>query len=61
MALYVLRSIFHLARLLYVRPENFGPTLVNISVNNDSEKVKKNKTKLRQFIAICLQVRKKSS
>jgi hypothetical protein len=25
MALYIPRSIFHLARLLYVRPETFGP------------------------------------
>jgi hypothetical protein len=25
---YIPRSIFHLARLLYVRPETFGPTLV---------------------------------
>jgi len=29
MAHYILRSIFHLARLLYVRPETFGPTLVD--------------------------------
>ena len=29
MALYIPRSIFHLALLLYVRPETFGPTLVN--------------------------------
>jgi hypothetical protein len=28
MALYIPRSIFHLARLLYVRPATFGPTLV---------------------------------
>jgi hypothetical protein len=28
MALYIPRSIFHLARLLYVRPETFGLTLV---------------------------------
>jgi len=28
MALCIPRSIFHLARLLYVRPETFGPTLV---------------------------------
>ena len=26
MALYIPRSIFHLARLLYARPETFGPT-----------------------------------
>jgi hypothetical protein len=25
MALYIPHSIFHLARLLYVRPETFGP------------------------------------
>ena len=28
MVLYIPCSIFHLARLLYVRPETFGPTLV---------------------------------
>ena len=28
MALYIRHSIFHLARLLYVRPENFGPYYV---------------------------------
>jgi hypothetical protein len=28
MALYIHRSIFHLARLSYVRPETFGPTLI---------------------------------
>ena len=28
MALYVSHSIFHLARLLYVRPETFGPYYV---------------------------------
>ena len=28
MALYMPHSIFHLARLLYVRPENFGPYYV---------------------------------
>ena len=26
MALYIPHSIFHLARVLYVRPETFGPT-----------------------------------
>jgi len=30
MALYIPRSIFRLARLLYVRPETFGPTLLYI-------------------------------
>ena len=29
MALYIPRSIFHLVRLLYIRPETFGPTHVN--------------------------------
>ena len=28
MALYIARSIFHLARLLYVRPQTFGSTFV---------------------------------
>ena len=28
MALYIPHSIFHLARLLYVRPETFGPKYV---------------------------------
>ena len=30
MALYIPHSIFNLARLLYVRPETFGPYYVNI-------------------------------
>jgi hypothetical protein len=30
MALYIPHSIFHLARLLYVRPERFGPYYVHI-------------------------------
>jgi hypothetical protein len=29
MALYIPHSIFHLARLLYVRPETFGPYCVS--------------------------------
>ena len=33
MALYIPRSIFHLARLMYVRPETFGPTLVIMYTN----------------------------
>ena len=32
MALYIPHSIFHLARLLYVRPETFGPYYVNINL-----------------------------
>ena len=30
MALYIPHSIFHLARLLYVRPETFGPYYVSL-------------------------------
>ena len=30
MALYIPHSIFHLARLLYVRPETFGPYYIQI-------------------------------
>jgi len=30
MVLYIPRSIFHLAQLLYVRPENFGPSLIQL-------------------------------
>ena len=32
MALYIPHSIFHLARLLYVRPETFGPYYVYIPI-----------------------------
>ena len=32
MALYIPHSIFHLVRLLYVRPETFGPYYVHIFV-----------------------------
>ena len=32
MALYIPHSIFHLARLLYVRPETFGPYYVCIKI-----------------------------
>ena len=31
MTLYIPHSIFHLVRLLYVRPENFGPHYVHVS------------------------------
>ena len=31
MTLYIPHSIFHLARLLYVRPETFGPYYVRVS------------------------------
>ena len=32
MALYIPHSIFHLSRLLYVRPETFGPYYVHIYI-----------------------------
>ena len=32
MALYIPHSIFHLARLLYVRPETFGPYYVYVYI-----------------------------
>ena len=32
MALYIPHSVFHLARLLYVRPEAFEPYYINVSV-----------------------------
>ena len=35
MALYIPHSIFHLARLLYVRPETFGPYYVILRINSD--------------------------
>ena len=34
MALYIPHSIFHLARLLYVRPETFGPHYVPPDIKN---------------------------
>ena len=34
MALYIPHSIFHLARLLYVRPENFGPYYAQYNKRN---------------------------
>ena len=34
MALYIPHSIFHLARLLYVGPETFGPYYVTTNVWN---------------------------
>jgi hypothetical protein len=37
MALYIPHSIFHLARLLYVRPETFGPTLVACQVTQECQ------------------------
>ena len=33
MALYIPHSIFHFARLLYVRPETFGPYYVSPEMN----------------------------
>ena len=37
MALYIPRSIFHLARLLYVRPETFGPYYVYLKLVHGNE------------------------
>ena len=37
MALYIPHSIFHLARLLYIRPETFGPYYVHVRLHNVSE------------------------
>ena len=34
MALYIPHSVFHLARLLYVRPETFGPYYVRTTSFN---------------------------
>ena len=31
MALYIPYSVFHLARLLYVRPETFGPYYIHMT------------------------------
>jgi len=42
MALYIPQSILHLARSLYVRPETYGPTYVQlyllntININNEA-------------------------
>ena len=36
MALYIPHSIFHLARLLYVRPETFGPDYVHSELRNNA-------------------------
>ena len=33
MALYIPQSIFHLARVLYARPENVGPYYVGSSIH----------------------------
>ena len=34
MALYIPHIIFHLARLLYVRPETFGPYYIDVCQGN---------------------------
>ena len=39
MALYIPRSIFHLAWLLYVRPETFGPYYVYLYFSEKSGKL----------------------
>ena len=38
MALYIPHSIFHLARLLYVRPETFGPYYVYTTIKIEDNK-----------------------
>jgi hypothetical protein len=39
MALYIPHSIFHLARLFYVRPETFGPYVqLGTQLNRNQEK-----------------------
>ena len=40
MALYIPHSIFHLARLLYVRPETFGPYYVSPVYGESNRKLK---------------------
>ena len=42
MALYIPHSIFHLARLLYVRPETFGPCYVSQTMNSVQHNMEKN-------------------
>ena len=42
MALYIPHSIFHLARLLYVRPETFGPYYVSFTSCFSVKKVRAN-------------------
>ena len=42
MALYIPHSIFHLARLLYVRPETFGPYYVDYMAEDRWPKVARN-------------------
>ena len=37
MELYIPHSIFHLARLLYVRPETFGPYYVHENEGKDEK------------------------
>ena len=37
MALYIPHSIFHLARLLYVRPETFGPHYIGLVAKLQAE------------------------
>ena len=40
MALYIPHSIFHLVRLLYVRPETFGPYYVYVYMYKERERVR---------------------
>jgi len=52
MALYIPQSILHLARSLYVRPETYGPTYVEVSACDkaDDSKGKKMKDGLVDYV-----------
>ena len=53
MALYIPHSIFHLARLLYVRPKTFGPYYVRTN-NNTVKKfqISKEVLSLQEFLLV---------
>ena len=53
MALYIPQGIFHLARLLYVRPETFGPYYVpSVNTLSISITLMTLGTKVLLFVAI---------
>jgi len=49
MALYIPRSVFHLARLLNVRPETFGPSLLIVRFLKELTVVYRNKNFIFMF------------
>ena len=53
MALYIPHRIFNLARLLYVRPETFGPYYVVMSLTFDCTKLRLLKNKLILHGSLC--------